>query len=316
MIAPNNEPFSADENPFGGRPDPRVPTPPPGIYEGVDFEEYVQWDAVSNSSLFFAAKSMMHYRFRKPVETTPAMRLGKLFHAGRLEPTRIPLLYVVMPDFGSQVRKSDGSVPDKPKATKQYKDLVAEFERVNETREVVEHHEYSKMLMMVGAVSAHRTSMSFLDAGRCEISIVWRDEDSGVLCKGRIDCWQEHRNRVVDLKSTGDASDYKRIIGSRAYHRQLAMYCDGLETLTGVEQRGALIFVESIEPWGVIAAPLSENCIESGRSDYKRFLRQIAECQESGFWPGYESPAEFDIPAYMNHEEPCDLVIGGETIRL
>lgn len=305
MIARNDDPFSVAPN-----------TPEPGIYPKVDFAEYMRWEAVSNSSLFAAAKSMAHYRCRQAPEETPAMRLGSLCHTGRLEPLAIAERYVVMPQFEFEVRTASGDLPANPKATKAYKEKVAEFERVNHGKTVVTQGQYNTMVGLVSALSAHRRATEYLNLGQYEVSIVWRDVETGLLCKGRIDCWQKAESRVTDLKTTADASAAEKLIYNRAYHRQLAMYCDGLETLTGREQRGALIFAETSEPFGVRAAPLSEEAIEAGRDDYRRLLRQIAECRESRHWPGYDSPDEWSVPAWLTNDEPLDLVIDGESVRL
>lgn len=305
MIARNDDPFSVAPN-----------TPEPGIYPKVDFSDYLKWDAVSNSSLFAAAKSMAHYHCRQPVEETPFMRLGSLCHTGRLEPLTIAERYVVMPMFELEVRTAGGDIPANPKATKAYKDKVEEFKRVNAGKTVVTQGEYNTMIALVGAIGCHERATDYLNLGQYEVAIVWRDEDTGLLCKGRMDCWQKSLRRISDLKFVSDASAAEKHIYNRAYHRQLAMYCDGMETLTGDEHRGALIFAETCEPYGVRAAPLSEEAMEVGRSDYRGLLRKIAECRAVKHWPGYDSPDEWRIPEWLGGDDNLELTIGGESVQL
>ena len=77
----------------------------PGIYRDVDFDTYLSLDAISNSSLHAAKKSMLHYLTQKTVEETPAMRLGTLCHAGKFEPEMVSRRYAVMPAFENDVRQ-------------------------------------------------------------------------------------------------------------------------------------------------------------------------------------------------------------------
>lgn len=291
-------------------------TPEPGIYNNVEFSEYLTWDAVSNSSLHSAAKSMAHYRSRKPVEETPAMRLGSLVHAGRLEPIQIANRYVVMPAYELDVRTEDGGIPTNPKATKAYKKLVADFAKTNAGKAIVTQSQYDAMIAMVGSIATHPRAAALLEDGKYEVSILWRDEDSGLLCKGRVDCWQDRQGVIVDLKTTADAGRFERQIVDRAYHRQLAMYADGIEELTGQEQGGALVAVESSEPYCVRAALMSDAAMSVGRTEYKRLLCDIANAMESRRWPGYDSPEEWTLPAWMQAEDDVELVIGGQTVKL
>lgn len=304
MIAFNDDPFST------------VKTPEPGIYPGVDFAEYLRWEAVSNSSLFSATKSMAHYHCRQPPEETPFMRLGSLCHTGRLEPLVIAERYVVMPPFEMDVRTTTGDIPANPKNTKAYREKVAEFERVNTGKIVVSQAQYNTMVALVGSISTHQRASDYLHLAQYEVAIVWEDPDTGILCKGRMDSWQKPGRFIADLKFVSDASVAEKHIYNRAYHRQLAMYCDGMEVLTGNEHRGGLIFAETCEPYCVRASPLSQKAMKAGRADYKRLLHQIAECRESGKWPGYDSPDEWDVPDFLLPEDMCELIVNGERVSL
>lgn len=290
--------------------------PKPGIYRNVEFGDYLAWDAISNSALHAAARSMAHYRCRQPVEETPAMRLGSLVHAGRFEPLSIASRYVVMPAYEHDVRTDSGDIPANPKATKAYKQLVAEFNRVNKDKIVVTQSQYDAMVAMVSSVATHKLAAALLEGGEYEVSVVWRDEDSGLLCKGRVDCWQHRQAVIVDLKTAADVGRFERQIADRAYHRQLAMYADGIASVIGDAQAGALVAVESAPPYCVRAAMMAGEAMDVGRTEYKRLLLAIAEAKESRQWPGYDSPERWTLPAWMRENEQVELVIGGQTVRL
>lgn len=292
----------------------------PGIYHDVSFDEYLSWEAVSNSSLNAAKRSMLHYKYRSIVEETPAMRLGTLCHAGKFEPLMIAQRYVVMPRFEDQVRKPDGTLYDSPKATKAYKELVVDFRTANADKIIVEQSEYDAMLGVVKALSNHEQASEYLSVRRqtkVEVAIVWNDEETGLPCKGRADVIQYDIQMIGDLKTTADASRFEKVIYDRSYHRQGAFYVDGFESVTGELFGFAIGCVEASQPFGVRAAPLSDAALEVGRDEYRTLLRQIAECQKLKSWPGYESPDEWELPAWATRaDEDVELIIGGKAVRL
>ena len=297
--------------------------PKPGIYPDVPFAEYLEWDAISNSSLHAATESMLHYYHQRPVDETPAMRLGTLCHLGRFEPLLIAQTYLVMPRFEDQVRKPNGDPYDNPKASKAYKELVADFEATaaNAGKLVVTQSQYDAMLGMVSALSKHERASEYLavrTGTQLEVAIVWRDADTGLLCKGRCDCLQNLTRVVGDLKTSADVANFEKVIFNRGYHRQMAFYTDGLAELTGEEYSATITAVENSHPFGVRAAPLCDDAIDAGRDEYRALLAQIAECRETKVWPGYTSPDEWKLPAWAAKagDDDLELVIGGQTVRI
>ena len=228
--------------------------PEPGIYHDVDFEEYLSWDAVNNSSLHPAERSMAHFAAQEPVEPTEAMQFGSLVHCGRLEPDCLAQRYVVTPDFATQVRRPDGSPYANPRASGEYKRLVAEFEEENAGKEIVSQEKYMQMLGMLTSLANSVRANEYLGPGDAEVSIVWDDRDTGVRCKARLDKWSHPHRRIADLKTANDASDFERAIFNYRYHRQAAFYVDGAAALTGKGHSYCLVVVEKTPPYGVRCA--------------------------------------------------------------
>jgi hypothetical protein len=283
---------------------------PPGIYFDVPFAEYREWAGINQSSLRHALRSMLHYRWNKdnPEEDDKeCFRFGRLTHCGKLEPVELLARYVVMPAFELDPEFAEN---ERPKLTKRYKEKVSEFHRVNAEKEIVDSAWYSQLLGILRALEGNRRAREWMSAeGPVEVSIVWHDEATGLLCKARLDKWDEAGRRVPDLKTTEDGSTFDRSVAKWFYHLQGAFYTDGIRTLTGHEHTFCPIAVEKHAPFGCRAAPLSENAIVGGRSLYRRLLRGIAECERTGIWPGYEDPAEWDVPV-----PPISLTQGGEPL--
>ena len=106
-----------------------------------------------------------------------------------------------------------------------------------------------------------------------------------------------------------DACRCETVIALHGVHRQLAFYGDMLAWLGVVDRidEYGLVIIESTGPhFGIKAAPLGESAIKAGRSEYRRLLNQIARCQESDVWPSYESPTEWNLPAWAVDSEPSE----------
>lgn len=293
-----------------------IETPAPGIYNDIPFEEYLAWDAVSNSSLMRAERSMHHFRHgRGWDEATPAMRLGSLIHCGKLEPLRIVERYVVMPPFEKTVRRPDGGEYTNPRGSAAYKAEVADFERQNAGRNIVLQAEYDRLLGAVTALHNNDAARRALEGdGPTEVSMVWIDPDTGVRCKARIDKLNLSLGLIADLKSTDDASAFEWHMKKRRYHRQAAMYQDGAAVVLGTKLPFWFVVVETTDPYMVRAAPVSGTALLQGRLNYKSLLQQIAECQQSGAWPGYANPDLWELPG--GSSEPAPTVDeSGEVTR-
>jgi len=297
-------------------------TPEPGIYHGVPLGDYLSWRCVNNSALSYAARSMVHYRYAPQQEPTAAMQLGSLAHCGKLEPAAIGARYAVMPDLAGDIRKPDGSEYANVRATKEYKQRVAAWQATVGDREVVTSEQLEVMLGIVQSLTAHDFARRALcGPGPVEVCFVWDDPDSGVRCKARVDKWNDSApdgTAIYDLKTTRDAGDFERAMVRFAYHRQAAFYLDGVRACTGAATvRFGIVAVEKDPPFAVRGAMVGPETIEAGRGEYKRLLKQIAQCRKTNDWPGYEDPREWQLPAWamaQTEDEELGLTFHGEVV--
>ncbi|MGC4002850.1 MAG: PD-(D/E)XK nuclease-like domain-containing protein [Pirellulales bacterium] len=289
----------------------------PGIYRDMSFTDYLELPFVNNSSLSLIARSPRTYHRRPKIEETPAMRLGTLTHAGKLEPSAVFRRYVVMPDFTKDVKKKDGGECSNPRATKEYKAKVEQFRLDNWEKIIVTEDEFAALVEMVTQLDRHSKAREwFSDEGETELTIVWDDPLTGLRCKGRIDKLCRRLKIIADLKTTADCRKFRNVIFDRGYHRQAAFYIDGWKALTGETFRFGIAAQENSEPYGTQAATLCERSIELGREAYQRALIDLRNSQVTGLWADYESPDEWTPPSWADVEEPVELSFGGEVVRL
>lgn len=295
--------------------------PLPGLYENVPFETYLSWPYISNSTLKHAKKSLQHYRHALAAgstETTDAMRFGTLVHAGRLEPLAIIQRFIVRPRFEDQIRRPNGETYENPRASKAYKEKVAEWQATIGDKMEVDASDYEQMVNAIAALSRSERACQYLNGpGSIEVSFVWDDPITGLRCKGRCDKLSLSDKRITDLKTAYDPWDFERTIGRLGYHRQGAFYIDGIRELKNTDCQFCLVAVEPEPPHGVRAAPLAEEAIRAGRREYSSCLARIAAAQESGEWEEASDPDEWHVPTWATPEEqPVELNLGGRTVTV
>lgn len=284
----------------------------PGIYEGIDFGTYCSWPAINNSSLAAALKTPAHYKAYKetPREQTEAQLFGELSHTAMLEPLSIPDRYIVMPDL------TKGIDAKRPTATNEYKERVEAFESQAGGKKPIPEEIYNKVLGMSSALAQHDRANRYMhgrDAAR-EVSILWHDPITKLLCKARCDIFCPADRRITDYKTTVDTEDFGISIKKWGYYRQAAFYLDGVRTLLGREFEFCIVAQEKDPPFAVRAAPMSDLAIQIGREEYRRALLKIHAAQLTNHWPGYSDPDCWELPAWAVPK--TQLVIKGERIEL
>lgn len=277
--------------------------PKPGIYEGIPFEEYCGWNAINQSRLKRMDKSPQHYL--EPFdEKSKAFEFGHLIHTAMLEPMQLPIRYAVMPAYQLDEAnvKKDGK-RSRSTSTDYFKSKRDEFHAANEGKVVVTNAEYKEADLTTRAIAANARAMEYLSTGRSELSIIWHDPSTGFRCKARID-----REGMTDLKTTRDAEPYsfEWSIHKYGYDKQAAWYTDGWKVLTGEDVPFRIIAVSKDKPIQCVAAPVSKAAIRIGRDANKILMARVAECRESGEWPGYENPHEWNLPEQVM---PSEVII-------
>ena len=271
------------------RPDDTTTLVQSGLIQGVPNDKYHASQGTSKSQLDQFAKSPAHYLASLTTQRkeTPAMRIGSIFHGMILEPETTHIAVAPVCD----------------KRTKEGKAIFAEFEANNARSCIVTAEEGEMLNGMVASVMAHPAARALLSGpGIAEGSCFWHDERSGELCRCRPDFYRQDLGIIVDLKSTEDASPegFARSIAKYGYHRQNAMYADGVESSTGDFVKGFVFVVtEKSAPYCTAVYSLDMQGVEIGRDQYKRLLLDLADCKVAKKFPGYSDRIEtLSLPAW------------------
>ena len=277
--------------------------PPVGIYPGIPFEGYCQWDAINHSKLSRIDKSPLHAKTPIDLSESRSIRFGQLVHSGRLEPESVVSRYAVMPDYHLMPENTTGKgEPSTSTATSFVKGRRAWFmeQIAGEGRTVVTAGEYDQMQDTLAAILQCKPAVECLRGGQPELSIVWQDKLTGLKCKARID-YKRH-NRLTDLKTSRDdkssplPESFEWSLWTYSYYSQAAWYQDGWRQLTGEKLPFWFCVVTNSYPIQCIAAPVGDVSLSVGRDKNRLRMEKWKACEIMDSWPGYESPELFELP--------------------
>lgn len=267
----------------------------PGVYSGITNDAYHSGEGISKSGLDLIGRSPLHYWAkyldpqREPQEPTPAMLLGTAIHSAVLEPHSFANDYVVFPKIDRRTKEGKAY----------YDELVAQASG----RTIISADDYATCVSIQDNVRRHPAAQVLLNDGEPELSVYWRDEQTGVLCKCRPDWMNYKANTIIDVKSTDDASPagFQKSIVKWGYHVQAAWYLDGVKAATGHAPK-AFIFAafEKTRPFATAFYYADDDMIELGRQLYRERLDVFAACLKNNSWPGYpQQLSPISLPGWV-----------------
>lgn len=233
---------------------------------------------------------------RPPRQETPAMVLGTMVHTAVLEPDKFDERYLVAPPCDRR--------------TTMGKQIWAEFQqRLRPGQTIADAEMVTQARAMAASLRDLPSIRDALSEGHAEVSVFWRNEETGVVCRCRPD-WVYPAGRgviLLDVKTTVDASQtgFAKAVANYRYDVQAAFYSDGFEE-AGVMAVHGFVFaaVEKEWPFAAAAYMLSEDDIEIGREKYRRNLRTYSACLYDNRWPGYSSEIQLlTMPAWAKKVE-------------
>ncbi len=263
-----------------------------GIYFNMAEEEYFKIPYFSRSGgddILFDAEEFWHKSPMNPNQedtvVTPAMELGTAIHCAVLEPKRFSGLYVKRPtleDFeGKNILKTSedikaflGSLGEKKTGKKE--DLIARaIEYLDPRTDViwdeiqnnfnaeveaggkrVLSEDFVDILAGITASLARRPAMlAALGGMRAEVVIIYKDEETGIMCKCMLDGLRPEG--IVEVKSFSVKDNKKPLkqsmlseINYRHYNHQYYNYMTALEVIIKKINAGkAAVFGEVDEAW-------------------------------------------------------------------
>jgi len=261
-------------------------TPKPGIYKDVPEEEYHSWDAVSKSGLSRFSANPGKFKYCSQKETKK-MSVGSAIDIILFEGEEsFYNKFAIKPEGFKGTRKED-------------KIWKKEFEHMPQ----MSIQESENCIQAANSVLDNDLAQEYLNGSLYQLSLVWVDEETGLLCKARPDIKPEG-NIIVDLKSTANVSYrvFQKVFHNLKYHWQAAFYSQGWEKLTSEEiWRFEFICVETEFPYPVevYGVDMDSDTIDLAKVQINSTMSRYLECKETDRWP-VSSGVERDIelPGY------------------
>jgi hypothetical protein len=172
--------------------------------------------------------------------------------------------------------------------------------------------DHERVMAMVDALKAHPFAGKLFapGTGKPEKTLVWRDEQTGVMCRAKFD-WLRSRAAgpylIPDYKSAAsvETEHLRKSVWNFGYHIQACWYRSGAIAL-GLGPDPDFLFVaqEKEPPYLVHVFRLDPAAQRAGEARCREALATYAACVKSGVWPGYaDDITEISLPPWATRED-------------
>lgn len=264
-----------------------------GVFD-MPMEDYQAAHGISQSRLKLLARTPAHlqYATQHPKPSTPDQIFGTVAGIAIFEPEKLESCCHVKP---ANYQNAKGEWKKWNGNAKECKDWLG----AREDRPILSQEAFTNVLGVRDAVFAHPGAALALREGKAEQSFFSEDPETGLQLKARLD-WTSG-NTIVDLKTTGDASNagFAKTIANFSYHLQAAFYLDIAALLGFQMDHFVFIVAEKEPPYCVAVWELDPVDVEIGRGAYRRLLSRYLECVTKDQFPAYSPNIErISLPAY------------------
>jgi len=278
-----------------------------GIERGIPLSSYLNTPAVSNSMLKEFADcplcALEYITDRGRREPTHDMILGSAIDCLLCDPDAFNAWFYLRPDvYGDDRKKWNGNATECRKWLLDHRD-----------KPVLSRADVAEVEACVSAIKADPRAAELLRDAVPQLTLFWQDKRTGLQMTGRPDFTLPRA--AVDLKFTNRANvnHFARTLTNMGYHRQAAIYTDGLEANGRECNTFYFIAVQGGDRPKVNVRYLKSDALELGRAHYRKMLVELKECIERNEWPGYSGPGTEIHPidltnwAYNEHDENIDF---------
>jgi hypothetical protein len=156
--------------------------------------------------------------------------------------------------------------------------------------------EYQQVQDMADALRRHPVASALFDParGKPEQSLFWRDQQTGVMRRARLDWLPDARSGrliIPDYKTcrSAEPAALAKAVDEFGYHQQDDWYRSGAKALGLADEDAAFVFVcqEKTPPYVVTVVEMDATARRIGAARNRRALEIFAECTATGHWPGY-----------------------------
>jgi hypothetical protein len=260
---------------------------PEGIYFGMPANDYFDLPYFSRSSsmnVLFDLEETKH-QMVTPFQPTKAMDLGTAIHSMFLEPedykntyARVPLaedypgkvILKTVDDFkeilkgvgektsGNKADLIERSIPhiDSEKTVIWDEEMTSFYQMIKtDNKLILDKGDFETMQGIIESYKMQSEIPRLMENGYSEVTIIWKDEETSMMCKCRLD--RVRPEAIVDIKSFSVKDRNKSLFEylfrqttSNYYNYQYVIYAEALETIINKINSGkAKVYGEVDEGW-------------------------------------------------------------------
>ena len=252
------------------------------LIKSLSFAEYQAIEAVNFSSLKNIARSPAYYKWAlNSDKSTSAMDIGRTAHVKILEPDTF---YDRVVFFKGDKRK------------KEWKD----FQYIHAGKDILTVAEMAAVNGIAEAVKTHPMTCNEFKTGEAELTVIWTDPNTGILCKARLD-WVA-ADFITDLKTSADPSKYAfcRSAAKYRYFTQFSWYQYGYYCVTGDRIPVQCVAVGNRAPHELVVYEVTGDVLNHGSKEFTAMLERLKECMESNDYPpvNYNEKVALEVPQW------------------
>lgn len=282
----------------------------PRLIRDLPFGEYLALPGLNSSTLKWGDITMKHLQAAVAGEIddddTADRKFGRNVHCRLLEPERYARDVKVAKRCAARLsaRSLDNQEPKQCRNTGTRELDGVWFcgiqshapDEATEPAEYVTKEEGERIERMADSLHGHEVMPLFRAPGWCEVSVQFTC--MGNLIKGRLDKFSErgpeifdNRPTILDIKKMrvgrGDKPTLQKEVLDRGYHRQAAIYVDGVAACGFPEAEFVWIFIEDKPPFDIALLRAHADDIAVGRFEYRQILDNWNRSNRTGVFHGY-----------------------------
>lgn len=282
-----------------------------GMWAGVSEETYFRLPGYNKSRLYTLVKGTAN-KFKWETENpdrvaSKAMKLGTAAHVAVLEPARFPELYARSPD--PPCENSNGELKW-DRRLKAHRQAWIDAQLAAGGRELLKPDDFDAATGIAKAVHGHVYAHDYITNGFTEVAVQWRDAETALLCKARLDLWVPSARFFLDIKTClcANFDIFGRDAYKYGYHMQMAQYQEGVKAVSGYPpdeiQDPRMLAIENKPPFDLLLYYWPPDKLELGRYALHNIaLPKLMTSLASGVWPGYpDGEHEVVLPQWAGHE--------------
>lgn len=190
---------------------------------------------------------------------------------------------------------------------------AAEVLRSTRGKILLSEDEAGRIAGMVKSARRHPIAAAMLELrGQAQFELEWTDERTGIVVRGRVDritdvCVLD--GKTVGAKAGSSYPDlspeaWGRACAAYGYHRQEAIYREGLRAVGLDERPFAFLVVGSVEPFDVAVHELKPSAVAVGTKQFRRTIDRLAECLRTDVWSAeYQAGVnQVSLPVWAERE--------------